>query len=828
MARWSRSRLRNFGIGLAALLGGSLLVSPAASYAVEEEPPRASAAAPDRIVTVARDKGRSAFRFEPGSGDRRAPYAFVSAGGTVRARQLGDGKRPAVQAKTGAPVRAAAQAGAAASTYKTTLTVDSQNWTAFHSLWNLWNRDTWTYVTIASPTDSLSTTVDLPPGNYYAAALYGIYGVDSYLLTKAFTVTNAAQTVHLAESSAKEVALKADDSTARSDASAVWMSLPNGDLVGFAGGYQNTRTYVTTASTAGTTLRVRQLLIKNGSTAVKPTPYRYDLVKSWPHPLPASPIATIATASLAKTTTTVRAQGITGDGWYQTVPSTGEWTGVFLATRMRFPATFTEYVTPGVTMSGLVTYSSSQSLNLADRTLPAGTTAGRTVGAGPLVPGRRFYNDDSDRAANRLRIVENMTLGDAAGSRGADTSATTSMTLSSEGKVLKTSNTVSLSADVPQASQTYQLEQTTTRRVAWSQLSTMIRSEWTFASEWQPFTTTLPLMDLAVAASGLDQHNRAGSGAVGLTVVPSTRQTPAPSTVDKIEWSADDGATWTDLPLTAAGEGVEATIDVPAATTFVSLRMTAGNSLGGKLSRTVLRAFAGPAGPGEESAGSTTISGLQINGGNNIAIGVGGGAALTASFTATDPSGIAGGGVRLWHGTYTAPDGVELASATCEPVSATTSTCTAIVDIPDVRYSLGGNVLAGTWQAAAWATAKDGTSFLDRPTAGSVIIKRNSSVTADATPEPARLGTTITVTGTLLLANWDTGTYQPNAARTAALQRAKSGTYDYLLVGGVKSDANGVLKGYPAAGYDASYRYYYPGDATSGPATSAGDYVDVQ
>jgi len=29
-------------------------------------------------------KGRSAFDFRPGSGDRNAPYAFVSTGGNVR------------------------------------------------------------------------------------------------------------------------------------------------------------------------------------------------------------------------------------------------------------------------------------------------------------------------------------------------------------------------------------------------------------------------------------------------------------------------------------------------------------------------------------------------------------------------------------------------------------------------------------------------------------------------------------------------------------------------------------------------------------------------
>ncbi|MET0521442.1 MAG: hypothetical protein ABW156_05625, partial [Jiangellaceae bacterium] len=645
MARWSRSRLRVFGV--AALLGGSLLVAPVAAQAAPSPTPAADP--PDRLVTTAQAKGRSAFHFEPGSGDRKAPYAFVSTGGTVTARELGDGKQAPVQAKSGAPVRAAAKTNAAAATYKTTLTIESDNWTAFRSFWALWNRDTWTHVPFEDPVDSLTATVDLPPGNYYATAMYGIYNVDSYLLTKAFTVTSAAQTVRLTESSAKEVALKADDSTARLDGSAIWMSLPNGDLVGFSGGYQGTRTYVTTASTAGTTLRAHQILVKSGSSAANPSPYRYDLVRSWAHPLPASPIATVATASLAKTTTTILQTGITGDAYYQSVPSFDEWTGAYVATRMRLPATFTEYVTPGVVMSGLVTTPfGGQQLDVGTRTLAAGTSPGITVGAGPLMPSRRKSKDDSERGGNKMYVLENMTLGDTAGHHGADSKVTTAITLRSGGKVLKTSDTVSLTADVPQGSQTYELEHVTTRATTWAQLSTKTTSEWAFTSEWQPVAAVLPLIDLAVTSSGLDQRNRAGAEPVRLTVVPSTRETGAPSTLDKVEWSDDDGQTWNDSPLT----GTEASISVPATATFVSLRLTASNDQGGKLTRTVLRAFAGPATPGEEASGDTTISAVRVNGGANLAIGVGGSTTIPLTFTASDPSGIEAAGVRLWHGNY--------------------------------------------------------------------------------------------------------------------------------------------------------------------------------
>jgi hypothetical protein len=878
MARWSRSRLRIFGIGAVALLGGSLLIIPAVSQAEDKpapaRPARAVApAAADRIATVAGKNGRSAFEFQPASGDRRTPFAFVSSGGTVRAQRISGAHRPAVQAKTGAPQRATA-ATTAATSYPTTLTIDSDNWSAFGKIMNLWNRDTWTLVPVTNPQDSRSATATLPPGNYYVAAIYGIYQVNSYLLTKAFTVTDRAQTVHLDQKSAKETGIRIDDSTAQQDMNAVWMSLPNGDLVGFAGGPPQTRTYVTTASVAGTTLRVHEVLTKAGSTPFKPSPYRYDLMQSWPHPLPASPFATVKTASLAKTTTTIRAQGVNADAQYMTVPTLGEWTGVYLATPVRVPATVTEYVTPDVTMSRLVSYGDGQSLQMRDRTLAAGTSAGETVGAGPLAPGRRLlggtFYDDSRRVGNQLQILENMTLGDAAGNSGAD-GAATSITLSSGGQVLKTSNTVSLVADVPSTQQTYQLQQTTTRKVGWSQLSTRIRSEWTFASA-SAASSLLPLMDLAMAASGLDQRNRAGSAPVRLTVTPSTRRIAAKNTVDEVEWSVDDGTTWTDLPLLGTDGGAEVSLAVPVTAAFVSLRVTASNDQGGALRRTVLRALAGPAVPGDQSVGATTISNVEVNGGNPLVMGTSGTAEITASFTATDPSGIASGGMYLWHGayarpdgaattpagctpaqrpgagssphavggdaatctgrpvgaTYNTPDGMLTARTSCTPVDATTSTCTASFYLYDMRYALASNVLAGTWRAEAWASANDGTGFTDRRGAGSLAVKRATTLTADATPEPVNKGKMITVTGALTRGDWESGGYQPFPWQTVALQWAKANTSTWTTVKTLETDANGKLKATVTAGSDGSYRFSFAGDAGSDLQISGADAVDVQ
>jgi hypothetical protein len=834
MARWSRSRLRAFGVGAVACLGGSLLIIPAVSHAsdVPLSLKPVSAPVPDKIATVMGKAGHSAFQFKAGSGDHDAPFGFVSAGGTVSARRLGSASSPMVQTKVPAPKSTAKvpAAKAAAATYATTLTIDSANWSAQNKLINVWNTDTWSYVSFTNPPNSLSATAKLAPGHYYATAMYGVYQYADYLLAKSFTVTAAAQTVHLTESAAKQVALTVDDTTAHEDMSSIWISLPNSDLVGFAGGPQ-TKTYVSTASVAGTTLRAHNILTRTGSTALSPSPYRYDLVKSWAHPFPAAPTLAIKTASLAKTTTTIRAQGVTVDGDYQTVPVLGEWTGVFLPTTMRLPASFTEYVTPGVTFSRNADYGDqmNEDLILADRTLPVGVSTGETVGAGPLAPGRQGNSPVSNRSGDKLLIYPGSTLGDTAGHAGFDSSGTTQSLLSTGGDQLRPTTPDGSTWAVSPDEQTYQLDQTYQRKVAWSQLSTKISSEWTFASSGSD-PGTLPLMDVGFTSAGLDNRNRAGSAPVVLTLKPSTRFSGAASTVDKVEVSYDDGVTWDEVPLTAVDGGGQVSLTVPATAAFVSLRISAGNADGGTLRRTITRALAGPATAGDETIGSTTISNVKVNNGVALVPTAVGTLSFPVTFTASDPSGVARAGLYLWHGSYNTPDGMATtAPTTCTPVNATTSTCAADVYIWDLHYTLATNALAGAWKLEAWASAKDaGTGFVDRHSAGSVAIKQATRLTGNATPEPVKKGKTITVTGAQSKLDWPSWTYKAYASQTMALQWAKAKTSTWTTVKSVKAGTTGALKTTVVAGSDGSYRYSFAGNATANKLTSVADYVDVQ
>jgi hypothetical protein len=335
-------------------------------------------------------------------------------------------------------------------------------------------------------------------------------------------------------------------------------------------------------------------------------------------------------------------------------------------------------------------------------------------------------------------------------------------------------------------------------------------------------------MDLALSASGLDARNRAGTGPVDVNVTASTRTTSsAADRVTGLEYSTDDGATWTAAPVGGDSNKAAVSMTVPATVAFVSLRITAANNAGGSIRRTVIRAFAGPATAGDETAGTTQISNVVVNGGKALVIGTSGTPEFYATFTATDPSGIAAAGLDLFHGSYNTPDGVLLGSTSCGAVNATTSDCSTWFRV-DTRYSLDKNALAGAWHAVDWARAADGVGITDRHALGSVGIKRATSIVGDATPEPVVKGKTITITGALNRADWESHTFQGYAAQPVALQWEKLGTTTWTTLKTVQTDANGKLKTTVVASADGAFRFSFAGDATSALVTSGQDYVDVQ
>ncbi|MGW0585496.1 hypothetical protein ACWD25_58760, partial [Streptomyces sp. NPDC002920] len=137
------------------------------------------------------------------------------------------------------------------------------------------------------------------------------------------------------------------------------------------------------------------------------------------------------------------------------------------------------------------------------------------------------------------------------------------------------------------------------------------------------------------------------------------------------------------------------------------------------------------------------------------------------------------------------------------------------------------NGLAGTWKVLAGAQdANDDWTEID--VAGTAQFKRYAKVTVNASPEPVKKGRTVTVTGKLTRANWESGTYTGYQGRSVQLQFRKKGSTTYTTLKTITSGSHGTLKTTTTARTDGYFRFLFTGTATTGPSTAAGDFVDVR
>ncbi|MFD6426685.1 hypothetical protein [Streptomyces sp. NPDC060198] len=832
---------RSIGAGLCTAVVGGILLAPGPATGHDARPvamslaPSAQGAAAATPGSVSLGDGERVSLVDgdvritdSGTADSTGTYAFGSANGAleVRPTALPQQVRPTRLAVPTA--RAAMSAAQAAATYTVKLNITNADVTS--KIFYVWNSKTWTSYAVDSDAIGPSASLKLPPGDYFSVALHSDWQRPSYLLTRSFKVGTAATTVSFDERAAKETGIKVDDTTAAREASAVWISVPGNGLAGFAGAGAG-KVYVTPFSQTGAALRIHDVLTRKGSTASTPSPFRYDLTYTYTNTVPAAPVASVKQASLAKSVTRVNAPGTRTTAILQTVPNFGEWTGVYVDSAVPVGGSVTEYVTPGVSYSRFLAYGTGDySLQLPDRTLAAGTTPGETLGAAPLQP-VRIQGWASQRSGNTVTLNESGGLGDADGHYGADNRSAVSYRLTRGGvtyaQAVDAQVNHPLVAQLPSGSGTYTLEQTVDHRVPYRKLSTTVRNEWTFTSGTTSRATALPLVGTRVKLTGLNASNRAATATpVTVTATADTLAPSAEASVTGIEYSVDGGSSWTSLPLT----GATASLTVPATAAFVSLRVTATDDQGDSLRRTIERAFAGPGAQGDETVGSTRISKVVVNGGKAVELSDQPLQEFKATFTATDPAGIAGGDMYLYHGSYDAPDGVLYGTwpATCTEVSATTSSCETHFAYVSPRWTLGLNALAGGWKIAAWAESADGSSLTDLHAAASVPIQRDSAQTTDAAPEPVAKGKTITVTGKLSRANWETGGYHGYATQPVRLQFRKNGTTTYTTVKTVNTDGVGNLKTTVTASVDGFWRYSFAGTASTPPATAAGDFVDVR
>ncbi|MEU1533725.1 calcium-binding protein [Streptomyces fagopyri] len=235
--------------------------------------------------------------------------------------------------------------------------------------------------------------------------------------------------------------------------------------------------------------------------------------------------------------------------------------------------------------------------------------------------------------------------------------------------------------------------------------------------------------------------------------------------------------------------------------------------------------------PADESHGDTAISNVVVNGGKDIVLGTTTKKTFTVSFTAKDNSGVKWAQAILWHGAnFDNLDGGAVADssdgrAACAKVNATTSNCKAAFTVKaDVDLV---DSLAGGWKVWAIAQGTD-ADYVQKDNVKGFRVQRLSKLTVNAAPEPVKKGKTITVTGALTRASWNSGKYLGYTGQSVKLQFKKKGATTYTTVKTIKTTTGGALKTTVTASVDGAYRYSFAGTTTTPGVSATGDSVDVQ
>jgi hypothetical protein len=235
----------------------------------------------------------------------------------------------------------------------------------------------------------------------------------------------------------------------------------------------------------------------------------------------------------------------------------------------------------------------------------------------------------------------------------------------------------------------------------------------------------------------------------------------------------------------------------------------------------------------DDFSGDIKITKVVVNGGKDIVLGTTDVKTFTIAVTAADDSGIEVGNTFpvMWHtplpnGDYygfVTPDDI---AGTCVHQSSTTTTCTYTLKM-NPRIDPQDNTTAGTWTVSAYALANDG-DYTTKDSAAKVKVLRNSRLTVNATPEPVKKNKTITVTGSLTRANWETYKYAGYTKQPVKLQFKKKGTSSYKTLKTITTDSKGRLRTTTKATADGYFRYSFAGTSTTPAVASTADYVDVK
>lgn len=238
---------------------------------------------------------------------------------------------------------------------------------------------------------------------------------------------------------------------------------------------------------------------------------------------------------------------------------------------------------------------------------------------------------------------------------------------------------------------------------------------------------------------------------------------------------------------------------------------------------------------------------VRINKGRAIVAGTGAKVTVPVTFKVTHGAGVdltaedVELDLVLYRGaSFAHPDHVLIGDfrPTCSTASATVASCTGTVDVsPSGELD---NVDATVWKAAGyvidWNDVDPRSDDVDWTKVGyaegdalaTVKLQRSARLTANAAPEPVKKGRTLTVTGALTRANWDTDKYAGYSAQSVKLQFRKKGSSVYSTVKTVKTSTTGGLKTTVTASVDGYYRFVFAGTSTTPAVSAAGDFVDVK
>ncbi|MFI6084119.1 calcium-binding protein [Streptomyces sp. NPDC051217] len=235
-------------------------------------------------------------------------------------------------------------------------------------------------------------------------------------------------------------------------------------------------------------------------------------------------------------------------------------------------------------------------------------------------------------------------------------------------------------------------------------------------------------------------------------------------------------------------------------------------------------------GRAREAGEAPVISKAVVNGGKPIIVGAKAVKKVTVSITASHPSGITDADAIIWTGvSVDVPESFGFGSTgptSCVPVgtSTTTSICTQTIEI-DPTWLLNSD--SKGWNVGVWVNSKD-TFSAQSDKFGRTSLQRLAKLDVNAAPEPVVKGGTVTITGKLTRANWETGTYKGYATQSVKLEFRKSTSTAYTSVKGVKTSTTGTLKTTSKATVDGYWRWNFAGTSTTPAIIPAGDFVDVR